>query len=451
VVEKGLLSNVSRTRLIEQVFDQEIPQAILSPRYGTTYVAIVVDVSQYVSDREEALRQAIRDIVESFQKEGEKAQNVFLALVPFATNVEGVVPLTKAPEFPIAELDNLQARIGEEIKVVVVNGKQQVIARNLGHCNMAEALEYTASKIFQGKRDTYGTYLVDANDAPIMSYIVLVSAGLPYVTEQNSPTVKDKLNTLLRQQKQIKDIKKRCKGIDIRTRYIRSQDTAYKNTSIFDQVDITPEEAQTAGVEPPETFFKSFSTTYRQIEPKEMAQSIRSELSSMGGKYDALISEYSLMSETSVDPQTMRQESEPIKNDLLDSIQKTQKAKKNVVGMFLMENNKRIVMFDLFGSVQMFDIAKADLARYYANYAVERSHYPAAQYVSQPNRPSGKDIEKHLDLLLKGLTQAPKRVIKGSNAAYPYEFRQLAASKRIGFYFALGSEIFHIHMLSQKD
>jgi hypothetical protein len=173
----------------------------------------------------------------------------------------------------------------------------------------------------------------------------------------------------------------------------------------------------------------------------------------IGREGEELASGYALKADLTPEMvQKIQEGSQAIKYNLFETIQKGRKKNRYLAGMFMMENNKRIVMFDLFGSSEMLEMSRAELGENYARYALERSYYPVAQYIAQAQKPGMAELVSHLRNLLKDVEKkgVPGKVIRG-RGDLAYEFRQVAAAKRIGFYFALGSEVFHIHLCSQKD
>jgi hypothetical protein len=439
LVDKEILENTSRARLIEQLFGRDRPATLKLPSSQLVQLAVFLDVSLYASGKIDRTRLALKEMIQAFQA-GDNSRNISISLVPFAFRAMPFVPLTQVSKFPLEEIGKLRPLAGG--KMEVQNGPKgpEVVQVKFGHCNIADALDYAVHKVFS-----------DETGPEVKRYILLLSSGLPYLSTHKIGSLEEKMAMLQQEQSRVKKIGQGCSGITILTRYLGSEEAAYANTRIFDEIGVSAEDVANYGLDTPEKFFGSFSS-YQRVEPLGIWPSLLKEFGGGPNTADLLISDYSLQAEWSAEvAQKIDRESKLIKYNLYAVCEDSPKSKRSAVGMFMMENNKRIVMFDLFASPQMFQTAMSDLAGNYADYAVEQSYHPVAQYIAQPEKPGMTELLSHLKTLLKDMDKKDSPHVIRGNRKLPYEFRQLWAAKRIGFYFALGNDIFHIHMLCRKD
>ncbi len=459
-LDNSIIKVLSRHRAIEILenikFEKEQKKVV-----RTSHVAVLLDISGSMADKEKLTKakEAVKKLIDSYREQ----ENFSISIITFATTADIVLPLTLASKIDCDEiLDPIVAQMEEDLveKKETINGKECVslVYTNPGFTNMAAAFNLVYNKVLIMDKDEL--------DNDIERHIVLICDGLPIVIEGTSFTRKKIIECFKKEQNKTIQASQKCQRIGIKVNSFLSFTEQENKDPYAAYRSFELEEREYKGLPSQEEFFKKISTEYTTIVPEKLPNVVLVKIGELKDEIkDNPLSPYWISKETIEELTGQTKDAERIKKEeeaarALKKIQdefernilnEIRNNSRDLVGIFMLENDNEIVMLDWFNPTSLLQSANYELSRRYASYAIglNRIISPDAE------QNSTLDLAKILQMFLNSAKPGENRnytsqeICRQDAGDYQYQLRYVsfARGRFIGYYSGLKNNIFHFHLL----
>ncbi len=403
------------------------------------HVCILVDISPSMKNAIQTVKNSIENILQQYQD----SPNIYFSLITFASKVEVMVPISNANKINTQKIHDIQAKTQEEWNYDENAG--MMLYKNPTFTNTCAAMQ-KAQEILREEKDQY--------KQEIQRSVILISSALPFVSSRGILSAKMARSIFEEEQKKLKEIANSFKDKKIGFSVILPG----QGVNSYATYRVNPQ-----GLPSAEAYYRQIASEYKNLEIEDMQSTLVAKIDSLGGE-DAPSAYY-------IDPEKLREiigqssshfpqnqslvsKQTEIESGLYRAI--NNEIGKNLVGLYMFQNDQRFIMLDWFSSPNMLLTASGDLVRRYAQQMIATS----ISFQSE-NEPSENPIGVKLQLLEMFLNtinpreienpENYKKVYHSESNNRVYELARLSSETMIGFYVSLGEDIFHVRLLDKSN